>query len=137
MSSKLTSGDSNFFPNLVVAGGGAVEAAMSVYLKYLATTLGSREQLAIAELAESLLIIPKVLSVNAVPDTIAKLPSLKELYIWDCKDVESLPTFDESHSIRCLAIRGCPILEERCEKESGPEWYKIQHISSVKISDLV
>ncbi|KAK1393989.1 NB-ARC domain-containing protein [Heracleum sosnowskyi] len=74
---------------------------------------------------------------KAVPDTIAKLPSLKELYIWDCKDVESLPTFDESHSIRCLAIRGCPILEERCENESGPEWYKIQHISSVKISDLV
>ena len=45
----------------VVAGGGAVEAALSVYLEYLATTLGSREQLAIAEFAESLLIIPKVL----------------------------------------------------------------------------
>lgn len=46
--------------NQVVAGGGAVEAALSVYLEYLATTLGSREQLAIAEFAESLLIIPKV-----------------------------------------------------------------------------
>lgn len=44
----------------VVAGGGAVESALSVYLEYLATTLGSREQLAIAEFAESLLIIPKV-----------------------------------------------------------------------------
>jgi len=44
----------------VVAGGGAVEAALSVYLEYLATTLGSREQLAIAEFAEALLIIPKV-----------------------------------------------------------------------------
>ena len=44
----------------VAAGGGAVEAALSVYLEYLATTLGSREQLAIAEFAESLLIIPKV-----------------------------------------------------------------------------
>ncbi|KAJ9563691.1 LOW QUALITY PROTEIN: hypothetical protein OSB04_008851 [Centaurea solstitialis] len=40
--------------NTVVAGGGAVEAALSVYLEYLATTLGSREQLAIAEFAESL-----------------------------------------------------------------------------------
>ncbi|CAN1248791.1 T-complex protein 1 subunit alpha [Linum perenne] len=46
--------------NTVVAGGGAVESALSVYLEYLATTLGSREQLAIAEFAESLLIIPKV-----------------------------------------------------------------------------
>ncbi|KAG2567871.1 hypothetical protein PVAP13_7NG274100 [Panicum virgatum] len=60
----------------VVAGGGAVEAALSVYLENLATTLGSREQLAIAEFAESLLIIPKVLSVNAAKDAtelVAKL----------------------------------------------------------------
>nr|BAC22124.1 t-complex polypeptide 1 [Bruguiera sexangula] len=54
--------------NTVVAGGGAVEAALSVHLEYLATTLGSREQLAIAEFAESLLIIPKVLAVNAAKD---------------------------------------------------------------------
>eukprot|EP00262_Sarcandra_glabra_P021032 TRINITY_DN862_c0_g1_i1.p1 TRINITY_DN862_c0_g1~~TRINITY_DN862_c0_g1_i1.p1 ORF type:complete len:542 (-),score=111.74 TRINITY_DN862_c0_g1_i1:187-1812(-) len=62
--------------NVVVAGGGAVEAALSVYLEYLATTLGSREQLAIAEFAESLLIIPKVLAVNAAKDAtelVAKL----------------------------------------------------------------
>lgn len=51
---------SNLSLKQVVAGGGAVEAALSVYLEYLATTLGSREQLAIAEFAESLLIIPKV-----------------------------------------------------------------------------
>ncbi|KAL0464602.1 UNVERIFIED_CONTAM: T-complex protein 1 subunit alpha [Sesamum latifolium] len=62
--------------NTVVAGGGAVEAALSVYLENLATTLGSREQLAIAEFAESLLIIPKVLAVNAAKDAtelVAKL----------------------------------------------------------------
>ncbi|KAL5212226.1 hypothetical protein ABZP36_023073 [Zizania latifolia] len=60
----------------MVAGGGAVEAALSVYLENLATTLGSREQLAIAEFAESMLIIPKVLSVNAAKDAtelVAKL----------------------------------------------------------------
>ncbi|XP_068634158.1 T-complex protein 1 subunit alpha-like [Aristolochia californica] len=62
--------------NVVVAGGGAVEAALSVFLEYLATTLGSREQLAIAEFAESLLIIPKILAVNAAKDAtelVAKL----------------------------------------------------------------
>lgn len=62
--------------NAVVAGGGAVEAALSVYLENLATTLGSREQLAIAEFAEALLVIPKVLSVNAAKDStelVAKL----------------------------------------------------------------
>ena len=38
----------------VVAGGGAVETALSVYLNDYARTLGSREQLAISEYAEAL-----------------------------------------------------------------------------------
>jgi T-complex protein 1 subunit alpha len=60
----------------VVPGGGSVEAALSIYLEMLATTLGSREQLAIAEFAEALLVIPKVLTVNAAKDAtelVAKL----------------------------------------------------------------
>lgn len=51
--------------NVLVAGGGAVETALSIYLESFATTLGSREQLAIAEFAEALLVIPKTLAVNA------------------------------------------------------------------------
>lgn len=35
----------------VVTGGGSVEAALSIYLENFATTLSSREQLAIAEFA--------------------------------------------------------------------------------------
>ena len=54
--------------NSVVAGGGAVETALSIYLDDFATTLGSREQLAIAEFADALLVIPKTLSVNAAQD---------------------------------------------------------------------
>ncbi|KAL6779281.1 CCT1 [Auxenochlorella protothecoides x Auxenochlorella symbiontica] len=60
----------------VVPGGGAVEAALNVYLENFATTLGSREQLAIAEFADALLIIPKTLAVNAAKDAtelVAKL----------------------------------------------------------------
>lgn len=45
----------------MVPGGGAVETALCEYLECFAITLGSREQLAIAEFAESLTIIPKVL----------------------------------------------------------------------------
>ncbi|KAL9253694.1 T-complex protein 1 subunit alpha-like protein [Drosera capensis] len=66
--------------NTVVAGGGAVEAALSVYLEYLATTLGSREQLAIAEFTESLLIIPTVLAVNAAKDATELLAKLREYH---------------------------------------------------------
>jgi T-complex protein 1 subunit alpha len=54
--------------NAIVPGGGAVEAALSIYLENFATTLGSREQLAIAEFAEALLVIPKTLAVNAAQD---------------------------------------------------------------------
>lgn len=60
----------------VVAGGGAVEAALDVYLENFATTLGSREQLAIAEFAQALLVVPKTLAVNAAKDAtdlVAKL----------------------------------------------------------------
>ena len=65
--------------NTLVAGGGAVEASICVALEKYATTIDSREQLAIAEYAESLLIIPKVLTVNAAKDAtelVAKLRSL-------------------------------------------------------------
>ena len=55
--------------NEVVPGGGAVEAALSIYLENFATSLSSREQLAIAEFAKSLLVIPKQLSVNAAKDS--------------------------------------------------------------------
>lgn len=55
--------------NRVVPGGGCVEAAVSIYLENYATTLASREQLAIAEFAQALLIIPKILSVNAAKDS--------------------------------------------------------------------
>ncbi|KAK6202447.1 chaperonin Cpn60/TCP-1 family [Scheffersomyces amazonensis] len=52
----------------VVPGGGAVETALNIYLENFATTVGSREQLAIAEFANSLLVIPKTLAVNAAKD---------------------------------------------------------------------
>lgn len=62
--------------NYIVPGGGAVECALSVYLENFAHTLGSREQLAIAQFAEALLVIPKTLSLNAAldaTDLVAKL----------------------------------------------------------------
>ena len=55
--------------NSVVPGGGSVETALSIYLENFATTLASREQLAIAEFANALLVIPKTLAVNAALDS--------------------------------------------------------------------
>jgi T-complex protein 1 subunit alpha len=62
--------------NTLVPGGGAVEASLSVYLEKYATTLDTREQLAIQEYADALLVIPKTLVVNAAKDSselVAKL----------------------------------------------------------------
>ncbi|GMH69982.1 hypothetical protein TrVE_jg2335 [Triparma verrucosa] len=65
--------------NSLVAGGGAVEASLSVALEHYATTIETREQLAVAEFAQALLVIPKTLSVNAAKDAtelVAKLRSI-------------------------------------------------------------
>lgn len=62
--------------NSVVPGGGAVESALSIYLENFASSVASREQLAIAEYASALLVIPKTLAVNAAQDAtdlVAKL----------------------------------------------------------------
>ena len=53
---------------LVVPGGGCVETALSIYLENFATTMGSREQLAIAAFADALLVIPRTLASNAAQD---------------------------------------------------------------------
>lgn len=63
--------------NKLVPGGGAVEAALSIYLEKFATTLGSKEQLAISEFAEALLVIPKTLAVNAAQDAAELVAQLR------------------------------------------------------------
>lgn len=66
----------------IVAGGGAVEAACSVHLEDYATRLGTREQLAVQEFSEALLVIPKTLAVNAAQDAselVAKLRAMHSL----------------------------------------------------------
>ncbi|XP_062980555.1 T-complex protein 1 subunit alpha [Elgaria multicarinata webbii] len=64
----------------VVPGGGAVEAALSIYLENYATSMGSREQLAIAEFARSLLVIPNTLAVNAAQDAIDLVAKLRAFH---------------------------------------------------------
>lgn len=61
----------------LVCGGGTVEAALSVYLESFATSLSSREQLAIGAFAQSLLVIPSTLSVNAARDATDLVPKLR------------------------------------------------------------
>lgn len=61
----------------VVPGGGAVEAALSVYLENMAETLASRQQLALVEFARALLVIPKTLAVNGALDATELVAQLR------------------------------------------------------------
>lgn len=63
--------------NALVAGGGAVECALSVHLEGVATSMGSKEQLAVAQFAEALLVIPRVLTVNAAHDATELVAQLR------------------------------------------------------------
>uniref|UniRef100_A0A914CA09 T-complex protein 1 subunit alpha n=1 Tax=Acrobeloides nanus TaxID=290746 RepID=A0A914CA09_9BILA len=64
----------------LVVGGGAVEAALNVYLDNFATTLPSREQLAVAEFANALLVIPKTLASNAAKDSTQLVAKLRAFH---------------------------------------------------------
>ncbi|KAI9730341.1 MAG: T-complex protein 1 subunit alpha [Cirrosporium novae-zelandiae] len=61
----------------IVPGGGAVETALHIYLEAFASTVGSREQLAIATFAQSLLVIPKTLAINAAKDSSELMSQLR------------------------------------------------------------
>jgi T-complex protein 1 subunit alpha len=86
--------------NVLVAGGGAVECALSIYLENFATTLGSREQLAIAEFAEALLVIPKTLAVNAAQDATELVSKLRAFHYTSQTKVSSSLVYIAIHATR-------------------------------------
>jgi len=66
--------------NSVVPGGGCVETALSVHLESFASNLGSKEQLAIREFANALLVLPKTLAVNAAKDATELVAALRSAH---------------------------------------------------------
>mmetsp|Transcript_24577 Transcript_24577/g.30219 ORF Transcript_24577/g.30219 Transcript_24577/m.30219 type:complete len:590 (-) Transcript_24577:194-1963(-) len=70
----------------LVCGGGAVEAALSVHLENFSTTLDTREQIAIQEFADALLVIPKTLAVNAAKDSSELIAKLRSAHAKGQKD---------------------------------------------------
>ena len=92
--------------NSVVAGGGSVEVALSVYLDDFARTLGSREQLAIAEFSEALQVIPKVLALNAAKDATELLAKLKVFH-----NAAQKPGADQDEKKKNLKYTGLELME--------------------------
>lgn len=89
----------------IVPGGGAVETALHIYLEEFAGTVGSREQLAIAEFAQSLLIIPKTLAVNAAKDASELVAQLRSRHALSQRVQEGEANEDEKTLARHKSYR--------------------------------
>ncbi|XP_048442125.1 putative disease resistance protein RGA4 isoform X2 [Pyrus x bretschneideri] len=65
------------------------------------------------------------------------LPSfacLSQLFISDCRNLTSLPEgICGLPCLNTLHISRCPLLSERCKKETGEDWHKIAHIPHIDI----
>ncbi|TKA75975.1 T-complex protein 1 subunit alpha [Friedmanniomyces simplex] len=75
----------------IVPGGGAVETALHIYLEEWATSVGSREQLAIGAFAATLLTIPTTLAVNAAKDSSELVAQLRSRHALSQRTSEPTP----------------------------------------------
>ncbi|XP_048442115.1 putative disease resistance protein RGA4 isoform X2 [Pyrus x bretschneideri] len=72
----------------------------------------------------------------SLPEEISNLTSLQHLQIICCSNLASLP--EGIRGLPCLnrlKIWQCPMLSERCKKETGEDWFKIAHIQSIEIDE--
>ena len=87
----------------IVPGGGAVETALHIYLEEWATSVGSREQLAIAAFAQSLLVVPKTLAINAALDATELVAQLRSRHALSQRTLEPVPDGSTSGEEKSLA----------------------------------
>jgi len=124
----------------VVPGGGCVESALSIHLENFATSLGSREQLAIAEFAQSMLVIPKQLSVNAAQDASEMVAKLRASH----NAAQTDPTKAEMRHYGMDCVSGkiqnnltCGILEPSLSKVKMIQFATEAAITVLRIDDMI
>ncbi|KAA3456457.1 disease resistance protein RGA2-like [Gossypium australe] len=83
------------------------------------------------------LVIKGFRGIEAFPEWLGNLSSLKDLRILYCNKLMYLPPVDVMRSLselRRIEILGCPQLETRCKRKSGTEWSKISHIPYIHVN---
>ncbi|XP_050256413.1 putative disease resistance protein RGA1 [Quercus robur] len=68
---------------------------------------------------------------EALPEWLGNLSSVRELYLLNCMNLMYLPTAEAMQHLTELNIYDCLKLKERCVKGSGAEWLKIAHIPNI------
>ncbi|KAL6135603.1 hypothetical protein ACLB2K_067830 [Fragaria x ananassa] len=74
--------------------------------------------------------------VETLPEWLGNLASLVKLSINWCANLKYLPSLEAMQrltKLQLLYVHRCPLLKERCTKDSGEEWPKISHIRDLKI----
>lgn len=113
----------------VVAGGGAVETALSVHLERMAKKSDSSDQIAIAEFAEALLIIPKTLALNAARDPLDLVSKLTVLHYNNQNE-------PENPKMKALKFSGLDLLEGKVRDNfaAGVLEPSVSKIKSIKFA---
>ena len=58
----------------------------------------------------------------SLPQGIHNLTSLQELGIDNCPNLMSLPRGSRNLTFKKLEILDCPLLRQRCERQTGEDW---------------
>ncbi|XP_050280717.1 putative disease resistance protein RGA1 isoform X2 [Quercus robur] len=75
------------------------------------------------------LIISECPSLMALPEWIGNLTSLQSLFIRNWSNLTSLPReIHELKSLENLTIIDCPLLRQRCLRQTGEDWPNIDHV---------
>ena len=68
-------------------------------------------------------------------DCITVMPRLQRLAIHGCGKLKPLPDFLRTIPLNKLEIAGCPIIKERCQRETGEDWRTISHIPIIDLEE--
>ena len=128
----------------VVAGGGAVDVALSIHLDQFCRQYSSKEQIAISEFSEALNIIPKTLACNAAKDATELISKLRTLHTAAQKDGELDPKKADLKYCGLDLINGKPrnnlkagVLEPMISKINSIRFATEAAITILRIDDMI
>jgi len=124
----------------LVAGGGAVEAALCMHLDSWATSMGTRESLAVQQFAEALMVIPRTLTINSAHDATELVSQLRS-YHHTSQSVEGKENYRfmglDLHKGEVINNMDMGVIEPAISKIKSLRFATEAAISILRIDDMV